>query len=67
MPSSAWFHPGGTQLMPDRNAIQTVVASRRDGGWRAALFQTTPAHFHGRSELTERLTAELAELVASAS
>jgi hypothetical protein len=27
------------------------------------VFQTTPAQFHGRPELTEALTAELAELL----
>jgi uncharacterized protein (TIGR02246 family) len=59
--------PGGTALMPDRNAIQTVVASRESGGWCASLFQTTPAQFHGRPELTEQLTAELSELVTNTS
>jgi uncharacterized protein (TIGR02246 family) len=55
--------PGGSELMPDRNAIQTVVVQRGDDGWSVALFQTTPAQFHGRPELTEALTAELAELL----
>jgi uncharacterized protein (TIGR02246 family) len=55
--------PGGAELMPDRNAIQTVVAHRGDDGWSVALFQTTPAQFHGRPELTEALSAELTELL----
>jgi uncharacterized protein (TIGR02246 family) len=59
--------PGGTELMPERNAIQTVVASRENGGWYASLFQTTPAQFHGRPELTEQLTGELSELVTNPS
>src|SRR5690242_5987846 len=59
--------PGGTELMPDRNAIQTVVASRENGGWCASLFQTTPAQFHGRPELTEQLTNELSALVRNPS
>jgi hypothetical protein len=59
--------PGATELMPDRNAIQTMVAHRGNDGWRVALFQTTPAQFHGRPQLTERLTAELAELLVSTS
>jgi uncharacterized protein (TIGR02246 family) len=59
--------PGGSELIPDRNAIQTVVASRQNGEWRVSLFQTTPAQFHGRPELTEQLTAELSELVTSTS
>jgi uncharacterized protein (TIGR02246 family) len=56
--------PGGTELMPERNAHQTVVASRRGGGWRIQLFQNTPAEFHGRPELAERLTAELGRVAA---
>jgi uncharacterized protein (TIGR02246 family) len=55
--------PGGSDIMPDRNAIQTVVADRGADGWFVALFQTTPAQFHGRPELTEALTAELSQLV----
>jgi uncharacterized protein (TIGR02246 family) len=55
--------PGGSEILPDRNAIQTVVAHRGGDGWSVALFQTTPAQFHGRPELTEALTGELAELL----
>ena len=49
--------------MPDRNSIQTVVGRRGDDGWLVALFQTTPARFDGRPELSEALTTELAELL----
>ena len=55
--------PGGSEIVPDRNAIQTVVARRGDDGWAVTLFQTTPAQFHGRPELTAALTAELSELL----
>lgn len=55
--------PGGSGLVPDRNSIQTVVARRAGDEWTVALFQTTPAQFHGRPELTEALTAELTELL----
>jgi uncharacterized protein (TIGR02246 family) len=55
--------PGGGEIMPERNAVQTVVAHRDTDGWSVALFQTTPAQFHGRPELTDRLTAELSELL----
>ena len=41
------------------NAIQILVAARRDGQWRIELFQNTPAAFHGRPEASEVLTAEL--------
>jgi uncharacterized protein (TIGR02246 family) len=57
--------PGGSEIVGERNAIQTVVARRDDHGWSAALFQTTPAQFHGRPELAEALTAELAEVLAT--
>jgi hypothetical protein len=55
--------PGGSEIMPDRNAIQTVVARRAEEG-SVAVFQTTPARFDGRPELADALTPELAELVA---
>jgi uncharacterized protein (TIGR02246 family) len=53
--------PEDTEIMPDRNSIQTVVGRRGDDGWKVALFQTTPARFDGRPELSEALTTELAE------
>jgi uncharacterized protein (TIGR02246 family) len=56
--------PGESEIMPDRNAIQTVVGRRGPEGWRVALFQTTPARFDGRPDLTEALTAELTDLVS---
>jgi uncharacterized protein (TIGR02246 family) len=54
--------PGGDEIMPERNSVQTMVAVEEDGRWRVKLFQTTPAQFHGRPELSRALTAELAEL-----
>ena len=51
--------PGGSEIVPSQNSIQTVVAYRADGDWSVALFQTTPAQFHGRPELSQALTAEL--------
>lgn len=54
---------GRGDLNPAANAIQSLVAVRRDGAWRIALFQNTPAQFHGRPELAEQLTAELRELL----
>jgi uncharacterized protein (TIGR02246 family) len=53
--------PGQTELEPSRNAHQTVVAVQRDGDWSIRLLQNTPAQFHGRPELVERLTQELRE------
>lgn len=51
--------PGKSDLDPALNAIQSLVAQRRDGAWRIALFQNTPAAFHGRPELVAQMTAEL--------
>jgi uncharacterized protein (TIGR02246 family) len=61
--------PGKAHIMPERNVIQTLVASRSvDGDWKIELFQNTPAAFHGRPEESRRLTEELeAELEAVAS
>lgn len=49
----------GGDLMPERNAIQSLVAVSHDGMWRIALFQNTPAAFHGRPEMVKALTEEL--------
>jgi uncharacterized protein (TIGR02246 family) len=54
--------PGQSDINPAVNAIQTLVAVRQGGGWRVALFQNTPAAFHGRPELRQQLTEELREL-----
>jgi uncharacterized protein (TIGR02246 family) len=55
--------PGKAELNPDVNAIQTLLARRRDGDLTIALFQNTPAQYHGRPEAAEALTAELRELL----
>lgn len=54
--------PGGGEVMPAANAVQTVVVSRADDSWAVALFQNTPAQLHGRPDEQEALTAELAAL-----
>ena len=51
--------PGAADLNPALNALQTVVASKRDGVWQAEIMQTTPAQLHGRPEEVERMTEEL--------
>jgi uncharacterized protein (TIGR02246 family) len=55
--------PGQSDINPDVNTHHTVLASRSDDGWRIVLFQNTPAQFHGRPELKERLTEELRRLL----
>lgn len=55
--------PGQSDLNPAVNTIQTVVAGKYEGRWRIALFQNTPAQFHGRPELVQQLTEELRQLL----
>lgn len=55
--------PGGADLNPDVNTHHTLLAERNDREWLIALFQNTPAQFHGRPELRERMTEELCELL----
>jgi uncharacterized protein (TIGR02246 family) len=55
--------PGQSDINPAVNAIQTLVAVRRNGTWSIALFQNTPAQFHGRPVLVQQLTEELRQLL----
>jgi uncharacterized protein (TIGR02246 family) len=54
---------GKTDLNPDLNAVQTLVARRDDETWRIVQFQNTPVQLHGRPEAVEALTNELRALV----
>ena len=51
--------PGKDELNPEMNAVQSMVAARKGEKWEIALFQNTPAAFHGRPELSKKLTDEL--------
>jgi len=51
--------PGGADIAPEANAVQSMVAVRTDGGLRVAHFHNTPAALHGRPDAVERLTEEL--------
>jgi uncharacterized protein (TIGR02246 family) len=55
--------PGQTDLNPAVNAVQSLIAVKSAGRWRIALFQNTPAQFHGRPELAQNLTEELRRLL----
>jgi uncharacterized protein (TIGR02246 family) len=57
--------PGGDEVNPDANALHSLVAVREGGAWRIALFQNTPAQFHGRPEAVESHTAEIEEVRAA--
>jgi uncharacterized protein (TIGR02246 family) len=50
---------GGDDLDPGLHAVHTLVAVEDDGRWKIAVFQATPAQYHGRPEAVEALTAEL--------
>lgn len=54
---------GQADIKPELNAVQTMVVVKATEGWRIALYQNTPAHYHGRPELAEALTAELRQLL----
>jgi uncharacterized protein (TIGR02246 family) len=51
--------PNKTDINPDVNAVQTMVAARRGSAWQVALFQNTPAAFHGRPNDAKALCEEL--------
>jgi hypothetical protein len=48
------------------NTIHTLVAVEGGGTWRAAMFQSTPAAFHGRPDLSQALTEELRDAARDA-
>jgi uncharacterized protein (TIGR02246 family) len=50
---------GQSDIKPELNSIQRLVAKNIDRSWRIVLYQNTPAQFHGRSEAAEKLTEEL--------
>src|SRR5688572_19514258 len=59
--------PGQSDINPDRNAIQSLVAVKEKGQWHIALFQNTPAQFHGRPEAATALTKELRQVLPKTS
>jgi len=55
--------PRQRELNPNANALQTMVAVKSDGQWCIAVFQNTPAQFHGRPEVVKKMTDELRQLL----
>jgi uncharacterized protein (TIGR02246 family) len=51
--------PGKNEINSKVNAIQTLIAQKEGDEFKIALFQNTPAAFHGRPELSLQLTQEL--------
>src|SRR5215213_10191403 len=55
--------PNADDINPAGNTIQTLVAVQNAHGWRAALFQSTPAAWHGRPQDSAELTEELRDVM----
>jgi uncharacterized protein (TIGR02246 family) len=55
--------PDGQKVMPERNAVQSLVAVRADGRWAVSLFQNTPATWDGRPDDVAKMTQELQALL----
>jgi uncharacterized protein (TIGR02246 family) len=55
--------PNSDDINPALNTIQTLVAVEGADGWRAALFQSTPAAWHGRPQDSAALTEELRDVM----
>lgn len=51
--------PGQNTINPAVNAIQSLIAIKTPETWKIALFQNTPAQFHGRPELVKNMTETL--------
>ena len=56
---------GSSEINPALNTVQTLVAVRNGDDWRAALFQSTPAAWHGRPQDSAALTEELRDVLRS--
>lgn len=55
---------GQSDIDPDRNSVQTLVAKKGvNGEWRLAVFQNTRAQYLGRPEQSQALTEELRMLL----
>jgi uncharacterized protein (TIGR02246 family) len=51
--------PGKDDIDPALNAVQSLVAVKKGGAWKIALFQNTPAKFDMHPEQSKALTEEL--------
>src|SRR5919206_305040 len=54
---------GSDDINPVLNTIHTLVAVQNADGWRAAVFQSTPAAWHGRPQDSAALTEELRDVM----
>jgi len=53
--------PGKDKIKAAVNTVQTLIAQKKNEEFLIAIYQNTPAAFHGRPELSEQLTKELQE------
>ena len=58
---------GHSDINPALNAVQSLIATKEQGRWRIALFQNTPAAFHGRAELSDQLNEEFRRALRASS
>jgi uncharacterized protein (TIGR02246 family) len=52
---------GQADLNPALNSVQRMLCTISNSRWEIVLYHNTPAQFHGRPEMVEKLTAELRE------
>lgn len=57
--------PRKSDINPEVNAVQTMIAQKRNGEFFIELFHNTPAAFHGQPDLREKLSEELRELITA--
>jgi uncharacterized protein (TIGR02246 family) len=50
---------GKDDIEPALNAVQSMVAVKKGGAWKVALFQNTPATLDQRPDLAKQLTEQL--------
>jgi uncharacterized protein (TIGR02246 family) len=57
--AAGMYPPGSFRVDPSVNTLQTLLSVREHGRWRVMLYQNTPALFHGRPDLAQKLTVDL--------
>jgi uncharacterized protein (TIGR02246 family) len=55
--------PGKRDLKEENNAVQTLTAVKREGRWRIAVYQNTPAAYDGRPQQARALSEELRQVL----
>lgn len=54
---------GQPDIEPERNSVQTYVATKHGSEWRIAAYRNSRAQYMGRPELAQELTEELRQLL----